>query len=229
MRLISATMASLTHTAKVNTSNFELQACTHFLCGSESHCGSLSCSHIGLMRCVRPPRLGSQTLDTYQHSLRKSHPSSYQETHDRSALGDLSCAHVSATREIEACTGILVAQVERLVPAHCDECPWGVVSVVDLVNCMAAKISRDGVDGLCDACFSRPGHLRRRARVHFSELECRNRHLNREPRPSEGRRTSELEPPVIPRWAAPILCPHPPPRTAALSHRTPPQGLDPYT
>jgi hypothetical protein len=176
------------------------------------------------MHFVRPPRLGSQTLYTCQHPLRRSRPSSYQEIRDRSGLGDLSCAHVSATRENEAWTGILVAQVERLVPAHCGEGLCEVLLGVDMAGCMTAKISRDGVDGLCDAWFSRPGDLRRRARVHFSELECRNRHLNREPRPSEGRRTSEPEPepPLNQCWAAPISCPHPPSRTATLSHHTPP-------
>jgi hypothetical protein len=67
MRLISATSASLTHTVHVSWVMM-LAHETYSLCGSGSHCGSWSCSHIVLMRCAHLPTLENRTLKKCQHS-----------------------------------------------------------------------------------------------------------------------------------------------------------------
>lgn len=71
MRLISATKASLTHTAGVSKENQNFPADTHSLYESKSRCGSWSCWHIVLTRCVHLPTRENQILEGGERKLDK--------------------------------------------------------------------------------------------------------------------------------------------------------------
>jgi hypothetical protein len=176
-----------------------------------------------LKRCARLPTPGNRTLNQCQLRKIESHKPTDPRTRDRNGLGDPSYARLAPKLMCgNRMKIILVSQIERLVSTHRERpsfcggrCGW-----LSRRKCFLQP-GGDEARPL-PLSFSRPGDLRRRAGVHFSELECRNRHLNRDHIQVEAAPPQYSKTPLYPAGQSQSPPAFPPPHLHLVRRRAPP-------